>query len=128
MKTRPKRNFSPEFRLEAAQLVVDQNYSVRQAAEAMNVGHSTMDKWVRQLRQERNGESPKATPMTPEQLKIRELENRIRRIELEKEILKKATILKNTAGVRPPHRPTIYVHTIGNIPGRTHWCDPTKTK
>ena len=49
MKTRPKRNFSPEFRLEAAQLVVDQNYSVRQAAEAMNVGHSTMDKWVRQL-------------------------------------------------------------------------------
>ncbi len=25
MKTRPKRNFSPEFRLEAAQLVIDQN-------------------------------------------------------------------------------------------------------
>lgn len=49
MKTRAKRNFSPEFRLEAAQLVVNQNYSVRQAAEDMNVGHSTMDKWVRQL-------------------------------------------------------------------------------
>ena len=93
MKTRPKRNFSPEFRLEAAQLVVDQNYSIRAAAEAMNVGHSTMDKWVRQLRQERNGESPKATPMTPDQLKIRELENRIRRIEMEKDILKKATAL-----------------------------------
>lgn len=93
MKTRPKRNFNPEFRLEAAQLVVDQNYSVRQAAEAMNVGHSTMDKWVRQLRQERNGESPKATPMTPDQLKIRELEQRIRRIEMEKDILKKATAL-----------------------------------
>lgn len=93
MKTRPKRNFSPEFRLEAAQLVVDQNYSIRQAAEAMNVGLSTMDKWVRQLRQERNSESPKATPMTPDQLKIRELENRIRRIEMEKDILKKATAL-----------------------------------
>ena len=93
MKTRPKRNFSPEFRLEAAQLVVDQNYSIRQAAEAMNVGLSTMDKWVRQLRQERNGDSPKATPIPPEQLKIRELENRIRRIEMEKDILKKATAL-----------------------------------
>lgn len=44
MATRPKRNFSPEFRLEAAQLVVDQHYTVREAAEAMNVGHSTMDK------------------------------------------------------------------------------------
>ena len=75
MKTRPKRNFSPEFRLEAAQLVVDQNYSIRQAAEAMNAGLSTMDKWVRQLRQERNGESPKASPMTPDQLKIREFDH-----------------------------------------------------
>lgn len=54
MKTRPKRNYSPEFRLEAAQLVVDQNYTVREAADAMSVGYSTMDKWVRQLRQERN--------------------------------------------------------------------------
>ncbi|RAJ94852.1 hypothetical protein CWE07_12330 [Aliidiomarina maris] len=91
MTRRPKGNFSPEFRLEAAQLVVDQNYTVREAAEAMNVGHSTMDKWVRQLRKERDGESPRATPMTPEQLKIRELEKRIRDIEMEKDILKKAT-------------------------------------
>ena len=92
MTRRPKRNFSPEFRLEAAQLVVDQNYTVREAAEAMSVGHSTMDKWVRQLRQERGGQSPKATPMTPDQLKIRELEKRIRDIEMEKDILKKATV------------------------------------
>lgn len=92
MKTRPKRNYSPEFRLEAAQLVVDQNYTVREAADAMSVGYSTMDKWVRQLRQERNGETPKATPMTPDQLRIRELEKRIRAIEMEKDILKKATV------------------------------------
>lgn len=90
-KNRP--TFSPEFRLESAQLVVDQRYSVREAAEAMGVGKSTMDKWVRQLRKERNGESPKASPMTPEQRKIRELEAKIRRIEEEKAILKKATAL-----------------------------------
>lgn len=93
MKRRPKRNFSPEFRLEAAQLVVDQNYKIREAAEAMNVGISTMDKWVRQLRLERGGESPKATPMTPDQLRIRQLEKRIREVEMEKDILKKATAL-----------------------------------
>jgi len=89
--TRPK--FSPEFRLESAQLVVDQGYSVREAANAMNVGKSTMDKWVRQLRNERNGLMSKATPLTPEQLKIRELEKKIKRIEMEKEILKKASAL-----------------------------------
>jgi transposase len=42
-----RRTFTPEFKLEAAQLVVEQNYSIREAASAMNVGKSTMDKWVR---------------------------------------------------------------------------------
>lgn len=79
--------------MEAAQLVVNQGRSIRDAAEAMGVGKSTMDKWVRQLRAERNGISPQATPMTPDQLKIRELEKRLRRVEEEKEILKKATAL-----------------------------------
>ncbi|EKT0593751.1 transposase, partial [Morganella morganii] len=37
-----KRNFSAEFRRESAQLVVDQNYTVADAAKAMNVGLSTM--------------------------------------------------------------------------------------
>nr|WP_092794351.1 IS3 family transposase [Rheinheimera pacifica] len=86
-KTRP--TFSPEFRLECAQLVVDQGYSVAKAAQAMNVGKSTMDKWVRQLREERAGVRPKATPMTPEQLRIRELEKKIRDLEIEKDIFKK---------------------------------------
>ena len=90
-KTRP--TFTPEFRFECAQLVLDKGYSVRQAAQAMNVGKSTMDKWVRQLREERAGMTPKTTPMTPDQLKIRELEKRLKQVELEKEILKKATAL-----------------------------------
>jgi len=93
MTKRIKRNFTPEFRLEAALLVVEQNYSVIEAANAMEVGKSTMDKWVRQLKDERNGGQPKATPMTPELLKIRELERKINRMERENDILKKATAL-----------------------------------
>ncbi|WP_026958116.1 IS3 family transposase, partial [Aliagarivorans taiwanensis] len=80
-RTRP--TYSAEFRLESAQLVLDQGYSVREAAEAMNVGKSTMDKWVRQLKDERAGKSPKASPMTPEQVEIRELKKQLRRIEEE---------------------------------------------
>ena len=61
---------------------------------SMNVGISTMARWVTQLKQERQGKPyDTATPMRPEQLKIRELAKRIQRIELEKEILKKATAL-----------------------------------
>lgn len=59
----------------------------------MDVGKSTMDRWMRQLRQERNGVNPKASPMTADQRKIRELERKIKRIEREKDILEKATTL-----------------------------------
>jgi len=88
MTKRTRRNFDPEFRLECAQLVVDQGYTVKAATEAMGVSKSSMEKWVRQLREERAGTSPKASPLTPEQRKIRELEKKIKRIEEEKEILK----------------------------------------
>lgn len=40
-----RRNFSPEFKHESAQLVVDQNYTVADAAKAMDVGLSTMTRW-----------------------------------------------------------------------------------
>jgi transposase len=59
----------------------------------MGVGFSTIGKWVKQFQQERQGARVKPTPMTPEQLEIRELKKRNERLELEKEILKKATAL-----------------------------------
>jgi transposase len=93
VRSKTRRTFSPEFRLESAQLVVDQNYSIREAALAVGVGNSTMDKRVRQLREERNGKTPKASAMTPEHKRIKELEKRIRDIEEQNEILKKATAL-----------------------------------
>jgi transposase len=91
--TRSKRNYSPEFRLECAQLIVDQGYTVREAAEAMNVGKSTVDKWARQLRAERAGKPNTGAPITPDQQRIKELEKQLKRVEMEKEILKKATAL-----------------------------------
>lgn len=87
-----KRNFSAEFKRESAQLVVDQNYTVADAAKAMDVGLSTMTRWVKQLRDERQGKTPKASPITPEQIEIRELRKKLQRIEMENEILKKATV------------------------------------
>ena len=89
--TRP--TFSAEFKLEAAQLVVDGEHTVREAAESLNVSKSAMDKWVRQLKSERAGSNEHASALSPDKIKIKELEKRIKRIELEKEILKKATAL-----------------------------------
>ena len=76
-----KRNFSAEFKRESAQLVVDQKYTVADAAKAMDVGLSTMTRWVKQLRDERQGKTPKASPITPEQIEIRKLRKKLQRIE-----------------------------------------------
>lgn len=88
-----KRTFSTEFKLEAARLVLEQGYSILKAAHAMGVSESAMARWVKQLRAEMQGIRPKASPMTPQQQKIRELEKKIRRIEEENVILKKASAL-----------------------------------
>lgn len=89
-----KRNFDPEFRLEAAQLVVDQGYTFKAASAAMGVSKTTMESWVRKLRAERAGKATqKGEAMTPEQREIQDLKRRLRRAEEEKTILKKATAL-----------------------------------
>ena len=91
--TRTRRTFNSEFKLESAQLVVDQGYTVKAASEAVGVGKSTLEYWIRQLKQERQGQTPKASAITPDQRRIQELEKRLRKVEQEKEILKKATAL-----------------------------------
>ena len=90
---RPKRNFNPEFRQEAAELVLDQDYTIKEAAKAMNVGQSTMDNWVRRLKKEKKGKQTNSAPISAEQRRIKELEQQVKRIERENEILKKATAL-----------------------------------
>ena len=88
-----RRSFSAEFKLEAASLVLDQDYSFPEASRALNIGETVLRRWVKQLVDERNGTTPSSKALTPEQQKIQELEARINRLEREKTILKKATAL-----------------------------------
>ena len=92
MKTR--RNFTPEFKQEASSLVLDAGYSIRQACEAMGVGETAMRSWVKQLKEERNGVTPKGSlAITAEQQQIQQLQKQVIKLEREKEILKKASAL-----------------------------------
>ena len=90
---RKHRTYSAEFRLEAAQLVVDQGYKVKDAYDSMGVSKSSLENWVRQLREERQGKTPRATAMTADQRRIQELEKQLRRVKQEKEILKSTALL-----------------------------------
>ncbi len=89
-----RRKISTEFKIESASLVLDKGYTVSEACDAVGVGDTAMRRWVNQLRDERQGITPIGSrALTPDQQKIQELEAKIKRIEMEKEILKKATAL-----------------------------------
>ena len=80
--------------MECAELVLDHGYSVREAAEAMDVGKSTVGKWVTHLKAERTVTTTgSAVVMGADQARIKELEKQVKRLEIEKQILKKATAL-----------------------------------
>ena len=93
MMKRERRSFSKEFKHEAASLVVSQGYSIPEACRAMGVGNTSMRRWVEQLQGEHHGVTPKAQALTPDQQRIQELEARVKNLEREKSILKKATAL-----------------------------------
>lgn len=93
MTKRTRATYSPAFRLEVAQQVVDEGRAVKAVAESLGLGKSTVDKWSRQLREERNGNISSAMPLTSDQIKIRELERKLKRIEEDNLILKKASAL-----------------------------------
>ena len=91
-----KRTFTHEFKREAANLVVTEKYTIAEACKAMNVSSSAMRKWVKQLEQEKSGITPTAKALTLEHQEIQNLKSRVKRLEMENDILKKATALFGT--------------------------------
>ncbi len=85
--------FTPEFKLEAVSLVLNKNYTVMQACAALEIGPTALRRWIKQYKQEQQGIIPEGCiALSPEQRQIQELQKRIERLELEKDILKKATV------------------------------------
>ncbi|EOX4792243.1 transposase [Vibrio alginolyticus] len=85
------RKITPEFKRECAELVIIYGNSHKDAAAAMNVGLSSIQRWVTQYRQELSGVTPKVTALTPEQLRIQELEKQLKQLQSDNELLKKAS-------------------------------------
>ena len=82
------RKFSPEFREEAARLVIDSSRSIADVAREIRVSETTLGNWLRAYREEHAGDEP---PLElSERARLRELERRNRDLEMENAFLKKA--------------------------------------
>ena len=86
------RVYTREFRESAVGLVLSQGLSIRVAAEDLGMPYHTLHSWVRDQRRARRKTVVKATPktMVDAQARVRELEAEVRKLTLEKDILKKA--------------------------------------
>ena len=87
--TKIRNQFTTEFKQECVNLVVNQGYSIAQAASAMHVGLSSMQRWVGQFKQELRGITPQARALTPEQQRIQALEAENRQLKRDNDLLKK---------------------------------------
>ena len=90
--TKTRNQFTTEFKQECVHLVVNQGDGVAQAAKAMNVALSSMQRWVAQYRNEIKGITPQARAISPEQQRIQALEAQIKQLKRDNDLLKKASV------------------------------------
>jgi transposase len=88
--SRKRRVFSEEFKQDAVRLLVSENYTLAAAAKAVGVGEQSLRKWHARLapKPEPCGENASLDELRAENQRLR---RELRRAEMEREILKKAT-------------------------------------
>jgi len=79
--------YSPEFREEAARMVVEGSRAIAQVAREYGLSETTLGNWVRAYREKHAGDEP---PLKlSERARLRELERQNRELEMENAFLKK---------------------------------------
>ena len=84
--TRQRRSFDPSFKLEVIRMIKEQGLSISHVSQMMDVGMTAIRRWLTQYEQQ--GQSGIGKPLTPEQQRIRQLEQENRQLRGDVEILK----------------------------------------
>ncbi|MCY0919454.1 transposase [Streptomyces sp. H27-G5] len=82
------RSYSPEFREEAVQMALKSSKPIAEVARNLEVNSETLRSWVR--RYERDHGRQAGPLAVDERARLKELERRIREVEMENAFLKKA--------------------------------------
>jgi transposase-like protein len=83
-----RRRFSPQFKAEAVQLVIETGKPIAEVARDLGIHDGTLGNWVNAWRREHPGPDRPVDPM--ERVRVQEMEDEIRRLRMENEFLKKA--------------------------------------
>ena len=85
-----RKRFSRQFQIDAVRLVTEQGYRVTEAARNLGIHPNMLSRWKRQLEAESEDAFPGKGQMAPENEELHRLRKRVKQLEMEREILKKA--------------------------------------
>jgi transposase len=85
------RRFTSEFKREALQLMQREGLSQAEVARRVDIDPGTLRKWQRQLKSEGDQAFPGKGHLSPIEEENRRLREEVRRLTIERDILKKAT-------------------------------------
>lgn len=87
-----RKQYSKEFKLDAISLVLEQGYSRAEAARSLEINANMLGRWLKEHEAPEGQAFRGHGKLTAEQAEIRRLREENRRLKMEKEILKKATV------------------------------------
>ena len=92
-----RRRFSPQFKAEAVQMVIEASRPIAQVARELGINEGTLGNWVNRYRAEHADDEPPLN--VSERARLREAERELRELRMENEFLKKV-IMPPVVGTR----------------------------
>ena len=89
--TRKRKRYSKQFKVDAVKLVTEQSYKVSEAARNLGIHHSSLRRWKKQFETNGNQAFPGKGNLNPEKEELYRLRKEVKRLRMERDILKKAT-------------------------------------
>ena len=90
MERRKRRSFSKEYKAEVVELIRKSGKSIGAVASELDLSETAVRRWVQQAEIDSGG-GPAGALTTEEREELAQLRKRVRTLEMEREILKKAT-------------------------------------
>lgn len=88
---KPRRIFSVDFKLHICEQIRKQGLTITQVCRDNSLGQTAVHRWLKQYDAEQTGQAGIGLPITPDQRRIRELEEQVKQLTIDNTILSKAT-------------------------------------
>jgi len=88
---RQRKTYTAEYKLAAVKMITDQKLSVAEVARRLGISENRLHEWKKTLAAKGTDAFPGSGHLTPLEEENRKLRAEVKRLEMERDILKKAT-------------------------------------